>query len=397
MSFIANILSQIKQPSKKKEVHPQLEQMLKQKSKKKSGRKKFIIFLIIALIYFSIAMGMTFFFKQETQDIKSAVSLIKNRSTQPSIANLPLKGKDNDTPSPEDMAEIDKNVNSAISSIQNQRSNPPLQIQGNANNPQNKSEAIDGNLKDILSVVTEITKNQSIDTKAIKKNVSQDITKKNDDLTKMPHHKSSKPSNRFRQQLNNHEMLDAQDDIYQSEKEDDREMEVRVKKDGDTKSYSIDTVPPISGRHLYAGINLEKQGEYHDAFNEYKLSSITDGVSYRLLNRMAFVLIKTHRYAEAVEYAQMAIKLKEDYTPAIINLAIAYAKSNHYDLALETFENGLKLSPYDNELLYNLAVFHEKNNSLDSAHSLYTRLVEIGDKRGNIGLERIELLTKEQK
>jgi len=393
MSFIANILSQIKQPSKKKEVHPALEQMIKQKDKKKSGRKKYFVLLVTALVYFVSTLGVSFFFKQETQDVKRALGLIKDRSSELSVANLPNNGKKNDTPSPKDMAEIDKNMSNTISSTQNQQSNLPSQSQVDSNNPQKKPDAIEDNLKNVISIVTDTAKN-IVDTKDIKNKVSKALTKKYDELTNTS---KSMPANRFDGNPNNNEKQNTQNDFDQTEKDNDSEMKVRVTKDGDTNFDYTGTIPTVSGRHLYLGINLEKKGEYHNAYNEYKLASITDGVSYRLLNRMAFVLIKTHRYSEAIEYAQMAIKIKEDYTPAIINLAIAYAKSNHNDLALDTFEYGLKMSPYNSELLYNLAVFHERNNQRDSAHNIYSRLVEIGDKRGKLGLERMENISGEQK
>lgn len=445
MSFIANILSQIKQPSKKKEVHPQLEHMLKQKDKKKSGRKKYVILSVIALIYIFSTIFFTLFFRQEVQNVKEAISMIKSQYSKSSLANLSGMGMKQDTSSPEGMGmkqdasssksmeDIDKNIENTVSSIQDQYtfllsqiqknssgskkpseavennldnnvshqySNPLPQIQEGSSSSQDKSKALGNNLKDVLSVVSATEKNPSVDTKDIKKDVSNAMTQKDDVLTNMP---QTKPSNRVRHKPKNYKMQEAQNYIAQNENEinedddeDYREIKVKVKKDGDRNPESIDTIPTISGRHLYAGLNHEKNGEYHDAFNEYKLESVTDGVSYRLLNRMAFLLIKTHRYTEAIDYAIMAITIKKDYTPAIINLAIAYAKTNRIDLALETFQNGLNASPYDSELLYNFAVFNEKNNRLDSAHDLYSRLVEIGDKRGEVGLKRVELLTGAQ-
>jgi len=472
MSFIANILSQIKQPSKKKEVHPQLEQMLKKKDKKKSGRKKYVVLSVMALFYIFSTIFFTFFFKQEVQNVKTAISMIKNHSFLPSVATIPnmdeistLKGmgNNNDTSDSKGSTDIDKNIENSITSIQNQysnlqaliqknsnknpdaiednlkntiplnqnqhsnlpliiqgdsnssqkkpemtednpkntiplnqnqHSNLPLTIQGDSNGFQKKPETIEDNQKNVLSVVSDTEKKQSTDKKNINKNISKSLIKEDNILTNKPQHK---PAKRHRQQPKNDEMLNTQNDIDQTEKDGDIDMDIRVKKDRNTKSDYIDSKPTTPGRHLYAGLNLEKRGEYNEAFKEYKLASISDGVSYSLLNRMAVLLIKTHRYSEAVEYAKMALKIKEDYTPAIINMAIAYAKSNHIDLALETFEHGLNVSPYDSELLYNAAVFYERNNHKDSAHNMYSRLVDIGDNRGKPGMERTEPLTEEQK
>lgn len=145
--------------------------------------------------------------------------------------------------------------------------------------------------------------------------------------------------------------------------------------------------------YLYMAKNYEAKGDYPNALVSYKKVLDIEPKNYRVMNNIASILIRLNSYNEARIYSQMAIDVRNDYVPGLINMGIVLAKLGEAQEAENCLLKALTLEPNNRDAILNIAIFYEKEGSYDKAREYYLRLKQLGDQQGSLGLERIKTVT----
>ncbi len=375
MSLLAEILSKINIPSYKKDVPPQLRKIVKRSRVETAKRKKKVIFSISFAILILSGSGTVYFagdFQKKAIGIGRSELQVNQSSTNQQL-ELPRQKSEIGNQGPE-IEDTKKEIKSP-------------------QKPENPLKAGKWNVKE-ETALSENASGDKMTEHASQSFREKDTLSKVEDMTrfeksltiieKEPTHKAGN------QPLGNNKkstLQGAQSASKNWQRNHSMEQKIRNEEnkrlltEGD-KKYKID-------RHLYMANDFERQGLLKDAFDEYKKASDLDKGNYRILNRMAFILIKEKRYHDAIHYAKKVIEIREDYLPAMINLAIAYSSIEMNHKAEESFKKALRIAPKDRNLLYNFALFYEKNKRYDDALKINDRLWDVKDKKRIEGIERI--------
>ncbi|MEW6599583.1 MAG: tetratricopeptide repeat protein [Nitrospirota bacterium] len=141
--------------------------------------------------------------------------------------------------------------------------------------------------------------------------------------------------------------------------------------------------------YLYKAREDEMKGDYSGALTNYKKALSMDNDNYAVMNNIAYICLRLNLTDESVRYARMAVEVNGAYSPALINLGIAYARSGDIIAARENLGSALKLEPDNQDVLMNLAVLNERQGLLQEAAEHFSRLVKLGNLDGAMGLARI--------
>jgi len=141
--------------------------------------------------------------------------------------------------------------------------------------------------------------------------------------------------------------------------------------------------------YLYRGKAYENSGNYREALEAYRKAFELDRKNYIVLNNISGMLIRQGSFAEAVTYARQALDLRTDYVPAMVNLGIAYMQGGKTADAEQIFRKALSLDSGNRSILLNLGILTERSNQYEQAVQWYTRLAELRDVQGMLGLARI--------
>jgi len=141
--------------------------------------------------------------------------------------------------------------------------------------------------------------------------------------------------------------------------------------------------------YLYRGKAYENSGNYREALEAYRKAFELDRKNYIVLNNISGMLIRQGSFAEAVTYARQALDLRTDYIPAMANLGIAYMQGGKTADAEQIFRKALSLDSGNRGILLNLGILSERLNQYEQAFQWYTRLAELRDVQGMLGLARI--------
>ncbi|HCC69314.1 MAG TPA: hypothetical protein DEP99_05450 [Nitrospiraceae bacterium] len=153
----------------------------------------------------------------------------------------------------------------------------------------------------------------------------------------------------------------------------------------------------IKDLYLYKGGDYEKRGDYSNAISSYKKVLDIEPRNYRVINKIAYLLILIDLYEEALKYLKNALSIKHDYVPALINTGIVYAKAEKFSDAEKYLLNALSLEDANQSTLFNIAMLYEKQGKYDLARQHYLRLKRLGNVQGRLGIERLEGLTTSKK
>jgi len=145
--------------------------------------------------------------------------------------------------------------------------------------------------------------------------------------------------------------------------------------------------------YLYMGGNYEKKGDHYNAISSYKKVLDIEPRNYRVINKIAYILIQIASYEEALKYLDSALSIRHDYVPALINTGIVYAKAEKFSDAEKYLLKALSLEEANQPALFNIATLYEKQGKYDLARGYYLRLKNLGNDQGRLGIERIEGLT----
>jgi len=141
------------------------------------------------------------------------------------------------------------------------------------------------------------------------------------------------------------------------------------------------------------GGNYEKKGDHYNAISSYKKVLDIEPRNYRVINKIAYILIQIASYEEALKYLDSALSIRHDYVPALINTGIVYAKAEKFSDAEKYLLKALSLEEANQPALFNIATLYEKQGKYDLARGYYLRLKNLGNDQGRLGIERIEGLT----
>jgi tetratricopeptide (TPR) repeat protein len=140
---------------------------------------------------------------------------------------------------------------------------------------------------------------------------------------------------------------------------------------------------------LYKAREFEMKQDYSSALGTYKEVLEIDRDNVMVLNSIAYIYLKLGLLQESIEYALMAEERDVNYTPALINLGIAYAKSGNAAAAEYYLDRAFKLEPDNKGAIFNLALLNERKQNYSSAAGYFTKLLKLGDTAGTLGLARV--------
>ncbi len=140
---------------------------------------------------------------------------------------------------------------------------------------------------------------------------------------------------------------------------------------------------------LYRAGALERAGDYPRALAAYREALEIDSTNYAVYSRIAYIYIRLNRPDEALRHAEMALSIKKDYAPALVNLGIAHAKLGNYNAAETYLSQAVEISSDNESALFNLALLMEKAGRLQKASVYYKQLMQYGNVQGTLGLARI--------
>jgi len=141
--------------------------------------------------------------------------------------------------------------------------------------------------------------------------------------------------------------------------------------------------------YLYSAREDEMRGNYSGALSNYKKALELDRNNYAVMNNVAYIFLRLNLIDESIKYSRMAMDINGNYAPAMINLGIAYARSGDIASAEENLTSAFMLEPDNQDVLMNLAVLHERQERLQLAAEYFSRLVKLGSMHGSMGLARV--------
>ncbi|MCX5810974.1 MAG: tetratricopeptide repeat protein [Proteobacteria bacterium] len=140
---------------------------------------------------------------------------------------------------------------------------------------------------------------------------------------------------------------------------------------------------------LYTAKNYEAGRDYHHALNYYKKALEIDQRNYVIMNNIASLLINMGLYEEAIKYSKNVLSINKNYAPSLVNIGISFVQlGNTSEGKIYLLQAG-SLEPSNNNVLLNLALLYEKNKDYDEANKMYSKLYQMEDIQGYLGIARI--------
>lgn len=147
----------------------------------------------------------------------------------------------------------------------------------------------------------------------------------------------------------------------------------------------------LAGRDvsLYSARTCEARGDYQQALAHYRKALEIDPESYLVMNNIASVLIRLGSYEESMQYSRRALAARQNYVPSLVNLGVASIRLDNMTEGESYLSKALSIEPSHRHALLNLALLHEKTKEYDKASRSFLRLSEMGDMQGHLGRARI--------
>jgi TolA-binding protein len=325
MSLLADLLSKIKQPQSKREVPPNLKSIVQNYSKGSDQKKKMIILAVILAV--SVSAG--FFLVHFLQSISgSPVSNINTISPEMIASSESRRLVDTSVVGRENKTGL-KSLNKPERK-QQPAAIPPLEARDNSDH-------------------TLLSKKSSVKKPAPIKEQSKPV--------------HSSPNKKTANKAPLEKKKPAPEKKYQGTAERDA--------------------------YLYSAREFETKKDYSNALASYRKALDKDKRNFNIMNNIAYIYLQLGLYEDSVIYSQMALEINENYTPALINLGIAYAGSGKVTEAEDLLKRAAALEPDNQPVFFNLAVLNERQDNYDEASAYYSHLIKLGDARGSLGLARI--------
>jgi Tfp pilus assembly protein PilF len=141
--------------------------------------------------------------------------------------------------------------------------------------------------------------------------------------------------------------------------------------------------------YLYTARTYESKKDYHQALLNYKKAMEIDPGNYIIMNNISSVLIHLGSFEESIKYAKNVLAIKKDYVPSLINIGIAYIRLNNPAEGEAYLSKALSIEPSNSYALLNLGLLYEKRGDNDRAYGYFSKLSEMGNIQGHLGIARI--------
>ncbi|MEW6740738.1 MAG: tetratricopeptide repeat protein [Nitrospirota bacterium] len=141
--------------------------------------------------------------------------------------------------------------------------------------------------------------------------------------------------------------------------------------------------------YLYTARTYESKKDYHQALLNYKKAIEIDPGNYIIMNNISSVLIHLGSFEESIKYAKNVLAIKKDYVPSLINIGIAYIRLNNPAEGEAYLSKALSIEPSNSYALLNLGLLYEKRGDNDKAYGYFSKLSEMGNIQGHLGIARI--------
>lgn len=149
-------------------------------------------------------------------------------------------------------------------------------------------------------------------------------------------------------------------------------------------------IPGAKEQHIYAAEGYEKGDDLLNAASEYNKVLDIEPDNYRIINKIASLLIKMGRYDDAGRYLKTALNIKPDYIPALVNSGIVSAKTGNSGEAENHLLKAISIDGTSQAALLNIALLYEREKRYDQARDYFLRLRKLGDKNGELGMKRLD-------
>jgi tetratricopeptide (TPR) repeat protein len=359
MSLLADLLSKIKQPQTKREVPPNLKNIVQSSARQSAKAKK--ILLLSALFIGSVTAGLlgVYFVKSIAGPSKSGPGIaIPNMTAH--VDNPEKNGKHKSAEiresTPEKSEMMERNT---LHAPQSEAEENPEHQQSD----DNRSAAATLHAADGLSEA-ETGKEE------------QGSAVNHSDAVSVSDRADSSPTEMAG-------LLNSGNEITEPVREDSSEERKSSALQGNTMNKAaID-------RYLYSARTHEKKGDYSGALADYKKVLEIDQNSLSVLNSVAYIYLQVGLIDESIQYSGKALGIKKDSMPAFINLGIAYARLGNTNAAEDYLNRALQWEPDNESGMLNLAILYERQEDYSGASEYYSRLMRIGNIEGILGLARI--------
>ncbi|BCB97117.1 hypothetical protein JZK55_20390 [Dissulfurispira thermophila] len=141
--------------------------------------------------------------------------------------------------------------------------------------------------------------------------------------------------------------------------------------------------------YLYMARTYESKKDYYQALLNYKKALEIDANNYIIMSNISSVLIHLESFEEAITYAKNAIAIKRDFVPSLINIGIAYIRLDNSSEGEAYLLKALSIEPSNKYALLNLGLLYEKKGDNEKAYAYFSKLSEIGNIQGHLGIARI--------
>lgn len=335
MSLVAELLSKVKPSGRKGDVPPNLKKVVADLSDKRATKKKIIIYFVLLLLPIAGGIGAILF------------------------KDIYLKPKAGTRTSDISVAEL-KKITQA-----HQSSQARDQKQGKDEPGKEKGKKV----------------------AAVSKPIADEQNEVSGKIKQMPMMAKKEPEEVGKQQPKEDEKqkieIEEQEEIKDVSEPD--ESEEIVAEESETREAALLN----KDLQLYLAISYENKKDYSKAFDSYKQVLDVDPGNYLVMNNISSLLLHLEAFEESIEYSEMALNIKKDYVPSLINLGIAYIKSGNLTAGEGYLLKVISIEPSNRHALFNIALLYEKIGEYDKAYGSYHRLSKMRDFKGYLGLARI--------
>jgi protein O-mannosyl-transferase len=132
--------------------------------------------------------------------------------------------------------------------------------------------------------------------------------------------------------------------------------------------------------------------------NLWEATKIVSPYSARVYNNLGDVFFKEGNMPKAIEYFQIALKLKPDFADVVHNLGYTYLELGNYDLARQYLQKSYEMNPYLYQALYKLGYLEYKLGNYDKSEEYFKQTLQVNPTfdPAKKALEAIQMLKLQQ-
>lgn len=138
----------------------------------------------------------------------------------------------------------------------------------------------------------------------------------------------------------------------------------------------------------------EETKDYREAITVYEKILASEPDNYKLMNKVAYLLMQLDLPNGAMEYLNRALETNPEYVSAMLNAGIIHGRAKRYSDAEEILLKALRIEPNNRKALFNTALLYEIEGKFDKSRKFYLKLQAYGDRKGVLGIKRVEQMIK---